>query len=138
LSPAKSRSSRAPVRKRKPAARRSNPARRKDFGWLEWWPVVVAIAITPFAVRAVYVLTLSGPWGPRFIMPWTFLLQGHTLHMQETWSDYLSEGVMYTQFPFYGLMAVLLHRKYRWSTTIAMIIALHFVGFFALAAVEGS
>jgi hypothetical protein len=129
---------RPPARKRRSPARRSQPTRRKDFGWLEWWPVVVAIAITPFAVRFVYVLTLSGPWGPRFIMPWTFLLQGHSLHMQETWTDHLVEGVMYAQFPFYGLAAVLLHRQYRWSTTIAMILALHFVGFLALAAIDQS
>lgn len=128
----------APSRKRTPAPRRSTPARSRDFASLEWWPVVIAIAITPFAVRAVYTLTLSGPWGPRFVVPWTFLLQGHSLHMQETWADHLAEGVMYAQFPFYGLMAVLLHRQYRWSTTIAMIIVLHLVGFFALAAVEGS
>lgn len=129
---------RKPARKRNAAPRRARPSKRKDFGWLEWWPVVVAIIITPFAVRAVYMLTLSGPWGPRFIMPWTFLLQGHSLHMQETLTDHLVEGVMYAQFPFYGLMAVILHRQYRWSTTIAMIIALHLVGFFALAAIDQS
>jgi hypothetical protein len=138
LSPANSRSSRAPSRKRRPTAIKSTRTKRKSFGWLDWWPVAAGIVIAPFAVRAVQIMTLTGPWGARAIVPWTFLLQGHSLHMPEAWADHLVEGVMYAQFPIYGLMAVLLHRKLRWSTTLAMIVALHVLGFAVLAAVEQS
>lgn len=125
-------------RKRRPAARRAKPSRRANYGWLQWWPVVLGIIIAPFAVRAVDILTLTGPWGARFLVPWTFLLHGHNFHLPEVWADHLIEGVMYAQFPFYGLIAMLLHRKFRWSTTVAILVALHLAGFLALAAVEGS
>jgi hypothetical protein len=100
--------------------------------------VVMGVAIAWYAVRAVNIMTMTGPWGARALMPWPFLLHGHILHLPVGWSDYVVEGVMYAQFPFYGLMLMLLHRQYRWSTTIAIVIALHLAGFLALAAVEGS
>jgi len=46
--------------------------------------------------------------------------------------------VMYAQFPVYGLLLVLLLRRFRTGTAIGVILAIHFLGFAAQAAVATS
>jgi hypothetical protein len=100
--------------------------------WWHWWPVLLGAIVTPFAVRTVEIMVLTGPWGARLLMPWTFLLAGHMFGM----ADMANRLLMYGQFPIYGALLVLLTRKLSWVTAIAIVIVLHLcgVGLVALAA----
>ena len=125
--------------KRKSAPKKRTASRKKKSrSWWQWWPVLAGIVIAPFSVRGVDILTLSGRWPAWLLMPWTFLLQGHTFHMPEVWADHVVEGVMYAQFPVYGLLLVLLLRRFRTGTAIGVILAIHLLGFAAQAAVATS
>lgn len=107
-------------------------SRKSSAGWVRWWPVFVGILIAPFAVRAMDYLTFMGPWYARALAPWTFLLQGRSLGLPAGWGDHVVEGVLYAQFPVYGLLLVLLHRRLRWLTSIGLLLALHLMAYGAL------
>jgi hypothetical protein len=120
---------RAPAKKSAP---RKKSRKSETPGWLRWWPVALGVVLAPFAVRAVDILALTGPWEARALVPWTFLFQGHSLHLPQGWSDNLAAAVMYAQFPVYGLLAMLLARRLHWMTTLALLIALHVAAYVTL------
>ena len=96
----------ATQRKRRKRRRPSLPV-----SWLSWWPLLLALIVTPFAVRAASVLALSGPAALRLLYPCVVLVQAHapaTLAPEQR--DALAEWVMWAQFPAYGLLAVLAGR----------------------------
>ncbi len=131
----------SPAAKKKPPANKpkSKPkSKKKSRGWLQWWPVVVGIALVPFAVRAVDILALTGRWQAWAVAPWSFLLQGNPLHLSPAGADYLAEAVLDAQFPVYGVMYVLLTRRLRPGTAIGLIVAIHLLAFAAQSLVATS
>ena len=136
----------ADVKRKRPAAKSGSKAKpaskskskKKSRGWLRWWPVLVGIALVPFAIRAVDVLALTGRWQAWMVAPWSFLLQGNPLHLSPAGADYLAEGVMDVQFPLYGLIYVLLTRRFRPGTAISIILAIHLLAFAAQSLVATS
>ena len=96
------------------ATQRKRRKRRRSsllLSWLSWWPLLLALIVTPFAVRAASVLALSGPGALRLLYPYVVLVQAHapaTLAPEQR--DVLAEWVMWAQFPVYGLLAVLVGR----------------------------
>ena len=109
---------------------RRRPIRRKprrtSAGWLAWWPLLLAVIATPFAVRAAEILPLMGAGGLvrlRLLFPFPLLVQQHA-----GWS----QGLMYTQFPLYAVLLVLVHRRRSFLSGLLLVIALHLV---AVAAV---
>ena len=96
--------------KRKPAAKRKS--RKKQIsGWLEWWPVILGIAVTPFAVKAATLMALTGPDGLRLLYPWMLIPKLHLLGLSDSLGNSISQAMMYLQFPLYGLLAMLIHRS---------------------------
>jgi hypothetical protein len=98
----------------------------------------VGIVIAPFAVRAVDYLTLLGPWYARLVAPWAFLLQGRSLGLPAGWGDRVVEGVLYAQFPVYGLLLVALERRLRFWTAFGLLLAAHLMAYGALFLVATS
>src|SRR5271154_551987 len=95
--------------KRKPAARRRS-RKKQTSGWLTWWPVILGIAVTPFAVKAATLMALTGPDGLRLLYPWMLIPKLHFLGLSDSLSGTISQAMMYLQFPFYGVFGMLVHR----------------------------
>ncbi|HLH34058.1 MAG TPA: hypothetical protein VKX41_05245 [Alloacidobacterium sp.] len=93
---------------RKPATRKKKKA--ASAGWLTWWPLVLGIAVTPLTVRAAGVMALAGPDALRMLYPWVQLVQTHLLGFPAEIASTLSQGMMYLQFPLYGLLMALILR----------------------------
>lgn len=94
----------------KPAAKRK-PRKKKAGGWLPWWPLLLGILVTPFAVKAATVMALTGPDGLRVLYPWMLLPKLHLFGLGDPVADAISEGMMYLQFPLYGLLGVISLRR---------------------------
>ncbi len=96
--------------------------------WYDVWPLVVAIAATPFAVKTAEILPLMGIAGMHrlcLLLPFALLAQ-HLLHV----SDHVSQAIMYLQFPFYGLLLIVLQA---WKTLAAGVITIVFLHLTAAA-----
>src|SRR5258708_1339643 len=106
--------------KRKPAAKRKS-RRKHSFSWLAWWPLVLGIAVTPFAVKAATLMALTGPDGLRLLYPWMLIPKLHLLGLSDSLSEAISQAMMYLQFPLYGVLAMLL---YRWKGSVAAMLQL--------------
>ena len=116
----------ATLPKRKPATKRKS-RKKQTTGWTEWWPVLVGIAVTPFAVKAATLMTLTGPDGLRLLYPWTLVPKLHLLGLPDSVGDTISQAMMYLQFPLYGLFAMLVHRAKSAGAAIWQLALLHFV-----------
>jgi len=96
--------------KRKPATKRKS-RKKQTAGWLLWWPVILGIAVTPFAVKAATLMALTGPDGLRLLYPWMLIPKLHLLGLSDSFGNGISQVMMYIQFPLYGLIAMLIHRS---------------------------
>jgi ABC-type phosphate/phosphonate transport system permease subunit len=124
--------------KSKPASKPKPKSGKKWRRWLQWRPVIIGIALIPVAVRAVDYLALTGRWQAWLVAPWSFLLQGNPLHLSPAGADYLAEVVMDLQFPVYGLIYMLLTRRFRPGTALGFILAIHLLAFAAQSLVATS
>ena len=95
--------------KRKAAAKRKS-RKKQTSGWLAWWPIILGIAVTPFAVKAATLMALTGPDGLRLLYPWMLIPKLHFLGLSDSLGNGISQVTMYLQFPIYGLVAMLIHR----------------------------
>lgn len=114
--------------KRKPAAKRKS-RKKQTSGWLTWWPVILGIAVTPFAVKAATLMALTGPDGLRLLYPWMLIPKLHLLGLSDSLGNAVSQVMMYLQFPVYGIIAVLVHRS---KGAVQAILVLAFVHLLAV------
>lgn len=128
------------AKRKKLGVKRAAAHRKKKSsrGWLQWWPVLLGIVLAPVAARAVDILALTGPWQARALVPWTFLPQGHALHLPQGWADHVAAAVLWAQFPMYGVLFVLLHRRLRAATALGLLFMLHATAYIILFAVASS
>jgi hypothetical protein len=112
---------------RKPRSRK----KKASAGWLHWWPLLLGIAVTPFAVRAATVMALEGPDSLRMLYPFVLLLKLRALGLPAEMADDLSQLMMYLQFPLYGLFMSLSLRSRGVLLALVQTAVLHFlaVGF---------
>ncbi len=110
--------------KRKPAVKRKS-RKKQSSGWIAWWPVVLGIAVTPFAVKAATLMALTGPDGLRVLYPWMLLPKLHLLGLSDSVGDAISQAMMYLQFPLYGLFAVMVHRWKGAGAAVLQLTLLH-------------
>lgn len=110
--------------KRKPAAKRKS-RKKQSTGWLAWWPVILGIVVTPFAVKAATLMALTGPDGLRLLYPWMLIPKLHVLGLSDSLGNGISQAMMYVQFPLYGLTAMLIHRSKGATTTILLLALIH-------------
>lgn len=114
-------------------ARRKRGARKSvRGGWTALIPLLVGIAITPFAVRAASIVALGGPKPFALLYPWVEVVRSRALHLPAGWIGSLSEWLMYLQFPFYGLIAALTWRARRYLRAFITGLILHFGGLAAV------
>lgn len=93
--------------------RRRAPRRGKKTppaAWLQFWPLLLALIATPFAVRAASVMALTGPSALRVLYPYVVLVEEQASHFSSEQADTLSQWILYGQFPLYGLVWILFSR----------------------------
>jgi hypothetical protein len=110
--------------KRKPAAKRKSK-KKQDSGWLAWWPLILGIAVTPFAVKAATLMALTGPDGLRLLYPWMLVPKLHFLGLSDAVADKISQAMMYLQFPLYGLLGIFIQRSKGALPAILQVALLH-------------
>jgi hypothetical protein len=110
--------------KRKPAAKRKS-RKKQDSRWLAWWPLILGIVVTPFAVKAATLMALTGPDGLRLLYPWMLVPKLHFLGLADSLADSVSQVLMYLQFPVYGFIATLIYRAKGALPAILQVALLH-------------
>ena len=107
---------------------RVNRRRKGGSGWAAWIPFILGIVMTPVALRAASILALSGPGGMTLLYPFVQILQNPLLHGANGLADPLAQGIMYLQFPIYGLiMARIIPSKGFW-VAFNVVVAIHGAG----------
>ena len=92
-----------------------------------WWPVLIGIAVTPFAIHAASIMALAGPRALMTLYPWVLLLKIPAIGLGTLLGESLSQLLMYIQFPLYGvLMALVMRYKSLWMA-LGITAAIHFV-----------
>ncbi len=116
----------AATERKRTRPRRAKRKRRLSQGLLSWWPLLLALVATPFAVRAASVLVLSGPGALRLLYPFTALLQAHApAALSPEQRDTLAQWTMWAQFPVYGLLLALAGRRRSLPTGLLLVLLLH-------------
>jgi len=110
--------------KRKPATRRRS-RKRQPSGWIAWWPLMVGIAVTPFAVKAATLMALTGPDGLRLLYPWVLLPKLRFLGQSESVGNLISQVMIYLQFPLYGVFGMIVNRWKGPGAAILQLTLLH-------------
>ncbi|MGH9587274.1 MAG: hypothetical protein ACRD3F_10010 [Acidobacteriaceae bacterium] len=88
--------------------------RQSSPGWA-WIPFVIAVAMTPVALRAASVLALQGTDGLMLLFPFVEIVQNPVLGIPGVFADPVAQWIMYLQFPVYGfLMARIIRAKGFW------------------------
>jgi hypothetical protein len=118
-----------------PRPRKSAPSsrkRKKAPGWLAWWPLPAAIAITLATVKTAEILPLMGGGGLlrlQLLYPYALLLKQPQLGLPEAAGESWSQIMLYAQYPLYGLYASVATRwKPLWAV-LMQITAIHLLGF---------
>lgn len=108
---------------------RRRTTRRKKTGlrWHAWWPLLLAVVATPFALKAAEILPLMGPGGLvrlRLLYPTALLVQQH-LGLPEAAGETASQTLMYLQFPLYALLLILVHHLRSFRFALITVVTLH-------------
>src|SRR5579883_2956310 len=110
-----------------PATTTSKRKKKKTSAtWSVWWPLLLGVLITPFAVRAAGVMALAGPAALRTLYPYVQLEQSPVLGFSGELASVLSQAMMYLQFPLYGLLFSLLLRRKGFGTALLTTAIIHF------------
>jgi hypothetical protein len=112
--------------------KRTSTRRKKTSGfpWYAWWPLLLGIVATPFAVKTAEILPLLGQAGLHrlcLLMPFALLAQQHQLGLSEQMGATVSQAMLYLQFPLYGILLMLVARFKSLAAGILTIVLIHFV-----------
>ena len=122
--------------RQKTAARRKTKKKSAASpAWMLWAPLLAGLAATYFAVRYAEILPLLGPVGIfrlRLLAPLAMLAHQPELGMAEATADSVAQGLLYVQFPFYGLLLGLIWRVAGFARALGILVLVHAI---AVAAV---
>ncbi|GGH14036.1 hypothetical protein [Silvibacterium dinghuense] len=94
--------------------------------------MVLGIVVTPVAVHFASIFALGGPAALRLLYPYVLLLKNPVLGLSSELSDAFSQGMMYAQFPLYGLLMMLTLRSRGVVTAFGSAAVMHLLGVFVL------
>lgn len=118
----------ASAAKRTAKLRKPRASSRSRDNWLHFWPLVVCLAITPFAVRGADIVALEGPRPFALLYPWIEVLRCPAFHLSADLVSTLSQWLLYLQFPIYGVLMTLACRADKHLRAITTGIIAHFGG----------
>jgi hypothetical protein len=116
----------------KPRKKRNGGKSAGRAGWARFWPLVVCLAIMPFAVRAAGILALEGPKAFALVYPWVEVVRSPALHVPSEWLDGLSQWIIYLQYPCYGVLMTLTFRSDKHLRAFIIGLTAHFTGLLAV------
>jgi hypothetical protein len=116
----------------KPRKKRSGGKSAGHAGWVRFWPLVVCLAIMPFAVHAADILALEGPKAFALVYPWVEVVRSPALHIPAEWVDGLSQWIIYLQYPLYGALMTLTFRADKHLRAFILGLVAHFAGLLAV------
>jgi hypothetical protein len=123
----------SPRERRRSSSGRTARKGKKQFGWFaQWWPLLLGIAATPFAMHAASIMALAGPDALRALYPWVVLVQNPLWGIHSRLPDQAAQLLMYIQFPVYGLLMSMKLRTRSFSIAFGLALALHIVGILAV------
>ena len=93
-------------------------------------PLLLCLVLTPFAVQSASILALEGPKAFALLFPWVEVVRSPALHIPPAWLETLSQGIIYLQFPVYGLLMTLTFRAGRYLRAFIIGLIAHFSGLF--------
>ena len=114
--------------RQKTAARKKSKKSIGSNTWMLWMPLLVGIVASYFAVRYAEILPLLGPAGLfrlRLLAPLAMLAHQPELGMAEATADTIAQGLMYVQFPLYGLLLGLVWRVAGFTRAAATVVIVH-------------
>jgi hypothetical protein len=113
--------------------RRATPrTRKKKRALLIWWPIVLGIAATPIAIHGASILALEGPSALRLLYPFVLLVKEPVFHLPADTANTVSQGMMYAQFPLYGVLMAFLLKSKSIGFALGAAALLHIAGILAL------
>jgi hypothetical protein len=101
-------------------------ARKSKFSLGTLLPLVVGILVTPPALHFASVLALSGLDALTMLYPWVSVVKSPALRMGLDPS--IPQGIMYLQFPLYGLIMTWISRTKSFWIALLVVIFIHAVG----------
>ena len=107
---------------------KGNRRRKGGSGWAAWTPFVLGIVMTPVALRAASILALSGTGGLMLLYPFVQIVQNPVLHGAGGLADPLAQGIMYLQFPVYGLIMARITKSRGFWVAFNVVVAIHGAG----------
>ena len=102
--------------------------RKSGPGWTAWIPFLLAVAMTPVALRAASVLALSGTGGLLLLFPFVQILQNPVLRIPGEFADPAAQWIMYLQFPVYGLLMARIIRSKGFWIALNVVVVIHAAG----------
>jgi hypothetical protein len=115
-------------RQKTAARRRSKKKSAAGLSYMLWAPLLAGFAATYFAVRYAEVLPLMGPPGLlrlRLLAPLAMLAHQPELGMAEATADSVAQGLLYVQFPLYGLLFGLIWRVVGFARAAGILALVH-------------
>jgi len=110
------------------ARRKSKKKSGSSPAYMLWAPLVVGLAATWFAVRYAEILPLLGPAGLlrlRLMAPLAMLAHQPELGMAEITADSVAQGLLYVQFPIYGMLLGLIWRVAGFARAAGIVVLVH-------------
>jgi hypothetical protein len=112
--------------------RRSSARKKRKNGWILWWPLLLGVVATPFALHAASILALEGPAGLRLLYPFVLLVKDPVFGLSNDLANTVSQGMMYAQFPLYGLLMAVVLRWRNVALALGTVLVVHALGILAL------
>lgn len=100
---------------------------KNGSGWT-WIPFILAVAMTPVALRAASVLALSGTGGLLILFPFVQMVQNPALRIPGGFAGPVAQWIMYLQFPVYGLLMARILRARGFWIALNVIVVIHAAG----------
>lgn len=107
---------------------RGKRRKKGNAGWAAWIPFILAVAMTPVALRAASVLALSGTGGLMLLFPFVQIVQNPVLPVPGGLAGLVAQCIMYLQFPIYGLLMARIIRSKGFWIALNVVVAIHAVG----------
>ena len=93
---------------------------------------MLGIVVTPLTIHFASILALEGPSALRLLYPYVLLIKDPAFGLSSDMGNALSQGMMYAQFPIYGLVMALTLRSRSVASALGTVVVVHGLGVFVL------
>jgi hypothetical protein len=106
--------------------------KKNTLSWFTLIPLLVCILVTPIALHMASVLALSGPDALALLYPWVQVVKSPLLRISADITMPVAQGIMYLQFPVYGLLMTWIMRSRQFMLALVTVAFVHGAGILAV------